>query len=97
VSKDVDLNDHKKYSERLMSVWKNICSEDADIDQELAISELEDGWDLYFSSLLIEAQHKRIAELIKDADKSIWHHPEWGATTLPPSTWAEIKKSQKPS
>ena len=34
--------------------------------------------------------HSRIAELEKDAATAVWNHPEWGQTTLPPSTWKKI-------
>jgi hypothetical protein len=44
---------------------------------------------------LISIDNKRLVrELEKDLATAIWHHPQWGATTLPPSTWDEIKKNQ---
>lgn len=36
-----------------------------------------------------------IAKLQKDNATAIWLHPEWGQTTLPPSTWERIGKHSK--
>jgi hypothetical protein len=45
----------------------------------------------------IEQLERDKAELVKDAETAIWYHPEWGATTLPPSTWAKIKATHTPT
>ena len=39
---------------------------------------------------LLKQLADRIAELEKNAATAIWIHPEWGQTTLPPSTWKKI-------
>lgn len=36
-----------------------------------------------------------IDKLEKDAATATWVHPEWGQTTLPPSTWAGIKSRKE--
>ena len=45
----------------------------------------------------IDQLTKERDELVKDIATAVWLHPEWGYTTLPPSTWESIKaRGDKP-